>query len=186
MGLIYFKRYRMEIDLAGPLFDPPELPPGYRLLPWDESLLEAHAEAKYLCFQMELDANVFPCLADHSGCLRLMGEIASRDGFLGRATWLAQYRESDSAPPENCGTIQGVDQKDGAGAVQNLGITPGHRDVGVGSALMLKALEGFREAGLRRGRLEVTAKNTRAIQLYERMGFRRVKTAYKAANVEYA
>ena len=51
---------------------PPPLPAGYWFIPWDESLLEAHAEAKYLSFRLEIDANVFPCLGELHGCQRLM------------------------------------------------------------------------------------------------------------------
>ena len=40
MGVIYFKRYRMEIGLAGRDLDGPKVPERYRLLPWDATLLE--------------------------------------------------------------------------------------------------------------------------------------------------
>ncbi len=81
LGLTYFKRYRMEIDLVGRSFD--GTPPlGYRLLAWDESMLETHAETKYHSFRSEIDANVFPCLGELAGCHRLMHEIRRKDGFL--------------------------------------------------------------------------------------------------------
>src|SRR5688500_12792949 len=59
MGIVYFRRYRMEIDLAGPLFEQPRLPEGYRLAAWDDRLLDAHAQTKFECFRLEMDANVF-------------------------------------------------------------------------------------------------------------------------------
>jgi ribosomal protein S18 acetylase RimI-like enzyme len=51
---------------------------------------------------------------------------------------------------------------------------------------MLKSLQGFRDAGLERAYLEVTAQNTAAFRLYLRLGFRKVKTVYKAADVAFA
>ena len=51
---------------------------------------------------------------------------------------------------------------------------------------MRKSLEGFREAGVFRVTLEVTAKNQDAQRLYERLGFRRLRTVYKTAEVAYA
>jgi ribosomal protein S18 acetylase RimI-like enzyme len=45
---------------------------------------------------------------------------------------------------------------------------------------------GFRDAGIRRVYLEVTAQNTGAVRLYQRLGFRLIKTVYKAADVAYA
>lgn len=184
MSVTYFKRYRMEIPLEAP-FQLAPMPAGYRLLPWSGHLLEAHADAKYRSFCYEIDANVFPCLGDREGCRRLMRDITRRENFLAPATWLLQHASPDE-PPESCGTIQGVYDGANAGAVQNLGVTPRHRGLGLGTQLLLQALNGFREAGLARAFLEVTVQNSGALRLYERLGFRRVKTVYKAVEVAYA
>jgi len=48
------------------------------------------------------------------------------------------------------------------------------------------ALKGFKQKGLRRAYLEVTAQNYGAVRLYEQLGFHRAKTVYKAAEVAYA
>jgi ribosomal protein S18 acetylase RimI-like enzyme len=186
MGLTYFKRFRMEIDLRGRDLTPPFLPPGYRLVPWDKDLVEAHAETKYLSFRSEIDAQVFPCLGDYEGCLRLMREIVRKEGFLPEATWLVGYQASAVSRLEYCGTIQGVRDKPGLGAVQNLGVTPEHRGRRLGTLLLLRTLDGFRSAGLRRGMLEVTCQNEGAIRLYRRLGFYKAKTVYKAAEVAYS
>lgn len=179
MGLTYFKRFRMEIDLGGLTPGTPWLPPGYRFVPWDASLLPAHAETKYQSFRCELDANVFPCLGDFDGCVRLMQEISQKEGFLGEATWLVVY----GSQQEFCGTIQGIRDRSGMGAIQNLGITPEHRNRGIGTSLLFQSLHGFRRAGLRRVFLEVTAQNEGAIKLYRRLGFYRSRTVYKAVEV---
>jgi len=68
----------------------------------------------------------------------------------------------------------------GMGGIQNLGVAPLYRGRGLGSALLLQALQGFRRAGLGRAFLEVTAQNEGAVRLYRRMGFRCRKTVYKA------
>jgi len=183
MGLTYFKRYRMEIDLVGRDWPPPVPPRGYRFLPWQDSLLDAHAEAKYLSFREEIDANVFPCFGDLSGCRRLMREIAQKEGFLPQATWLAVYVGKEGKQREPCGTIQGIRDRHGLGSVQNLGITPLHRNRNVGTCLLFRALAGFLRAGLTRVHLEVTAENEGAIRLYRRLGFATVKTVFKAAEV---
>jgi len=69
------------------------------------------------------------------------------------------------------------------GAIQNVGVTPDHRGKGIGSALVLQALHGFRRAGLGKAVLEVTAQNESAIQLYRKLGFRFRKTVYKTVDV---
>ena len=121
MGVTYFKRYRMEIDLHGAIFRPPELSVGYGLVPWSESLLEAHAAAKYDSFCSEVDANVFPCLGEREGCVRLMREITRRDGFLSGATWLLVFRAPAGRHVEYCGTVQGVRDTKDYGADPELG-----------------------------------------------------------------
>ena len=184
MGLTYFKRYRMEIDLLGRDFSWPKLPPGYRLLPWHESLLAAHAETKYQSFRDEIDANVFPCLGEQAGCRRLMAEIAQKAGFLPQATWLAACHDGQQL--EYCGTVQGIRDRTGIGAIQNLGITPQHRDRGLGTCLLLRSLQGFREAGVSCVHLEVTAENEGAIRLYRRLGFAACKTVFKVSEVAYS
>jgi GNAT superfamily N-acetyltransferase len=191
MGLTYFKRFRMEIDLGGRKLAPLSPPPGYRLIPWDDSLLEAHAEAKFHSFHTEIDANVFPCLGDWAGCHRLMHEICAKQGFLPQATWLMAHTTrfddlSGFGGPEYCGTIQGIRDYAGLGAIQNLGVTPEHRGRQLGTCLLVKALEGFQKAGLRRAFLEVTAQNVGAIRLYQRIGFTKARTVYKAVEVAYS
>jgi ribosomal protein S18 acetylase RimI-like enzyme len=172
----YFKRFRMEIDLLD-VPPAPALPPGYSWVPWDPALLDRFAEVKYQSFAEEIDAIVFPNLGCRSGCATLMREIARRPGFEPASTWLI------AAADGNCGTVQGVRERCGAGAIQNLGVVPAHRGQGLGTALLLQALWGFRRVGLGRALLEVTAQNDGAIRLYRRLGFRCRKTIYKAVEV---
>jgi ribosomal protein S18 acetylase RimI-like enzyme len=185
MGVVYFKRFRMEYDLAAPLFSEPELPVGYSLLGWNDRLIEAHADTKYRSFKWEMDANVFPCLGERDGCRRLMTEIVRRPGFVAEATWLLQFAAAGQRRPELCGTIQGVSDT-GLGSIQNVGITPPHRGRGLGSVLLWHSLAGFKRAGIDRVYLEVSADNLGACRLYERLGFRRTKVVYKASEVAFA
>jgi GNAT superfamily N-acetyltransferase len=184
MSVTYFKRYRMELDLRGRHWASLYAPAGYRLLPWQPELLPDHAEAKYLSFRDEIDADVFNCLASFDGCQRLMQEICWKDGFLPEATWLAA--STSNGRTEICGTIQGIRATHKYGAIQNVGITPAHRGRGVGSALIFAALAGFQQASLSRVYLEVTAQNDGAVRLYKRLGFRRTKTLFKAVELAYS
>lgn len=170
---VYYKRFRMEIDLQEPLASA-MLPPGYSWVAWSPSLLEAHAEVKFNCFAEEIDAAVFPCLGSRLGCSYLMQEITRKSGFRAEATWLIACGDGF------CGTVQGVRAASGIGAIQNLGVVPAHRGRGLGAALLLQALHGFRRTSLHKAFLEVTASNGAAIRLYRKLGFRSRKTLYKA------
>jgi len=185
MELAYFKRYRMELDLRDRDVVPPVPSPPYRLLAWDPSLIEGFAVAKFVSFRYELDAHVFPCLGDLTGCRRLMHEIARKPGFLPETTWLITC-PTPTGGVEYVGTIQGIRDREGHGAIQNLGVAPNHRNAGLGSLLLAQALDGFRRAGLERVQLEVTAQNEGAIRLYRRFGFAVVRTVFKAAEPAYA
>ena len=186
MDLTYFKRYRMEISLLGRDWTPAVLSQGYRLSSWNPALLEAFAEAKYRSFRNEIDANVFPCLGELDGCRRLMREILRKPGFLPEATWVLAGVDRGPARPEYCGTVQGIRDNAGLGAIQNLGVAPEHRNRGLGTILMYCALRGFVRAGISRVYLEVTAQNEGAVRLYRRLGFVTVKTVYKAVEPVYS
>ena len=175
MAITYYKRFRMEIDLDGSL-PSPELPEPFSWVAWDEALIDRHAEVKFQSFREEIDAYVFPCLGDRYGCQRLMREIRRKPGFLAGATWLV------AGPGGYAGTVQGVMDRGPIGAIQNLGVVPPCRGLGLGRALVRQALDGFYRSGLRRAYLEVTAENSGAVRLYRDVGFRRAKTLYKAVD----
>ena len=159
-------------------------------------MLDAFAAAKYASFRSEMDTNVFPCLGDLEGCRRLMREIVRKPGFLPGTTWLLSWavdapgtrgtRSRVAGRLEYCGTVQGIRDAGGLGSIQNLGIAPEHRNAGLGTGLLFHALQGFRQAGIARVHLEVTAQNDGAIRLYRRLGFVTVKTVYKAVEHVYA
>lgn len=179
-GLSYYKRFRMELDLTAQPPPAPSLPNGYSFVPWDDGLLARHAEVKWLSFRGETDTHMFPSLGDFGGCIHLMEAIRFRAGFCPQATWMI------SCGLDYCGTVQGLIDARGCGAIQNIGILAGYRGKGFGKALVLKALHGFGSVGVRRVMLEVTASNTGALELYRSLGFRCRQSIYKTAYPELA
>jgi ribosomal protein S18 acetylase RimI-like enzyme len=168
----YFKRYKMEVELYS--LSIPYVPAEFTFVPFSHELIGVHAEVLFDSFLGQVDATVFSSLGDRTGCHTLMTEIARKPGFLPEATWLL------AGPDGYCGSIQGLRERAGLGAIQNLGVLPEWRGRRLGTALLLMALHGFARAGLHRAMLEVTAQNETAIRLYRRLGFRRCKTIYKA------
>ncbi len=177
MAVTYVKRYQMEIPLPSP---PPasELPDGFHWVPWEETLLETHAHVKYLSFHHEMDAKIFPCFREYLGCYRLMRGIRAKPGFLPQATWLIASGTPTSGL-EYSATIQGVRVEGTFGSIQNVGVLPKYRRRGLGHCLVVQALRGFFASGIQRVMLEVTAENTTAINIYQRIGFRIKKSLYK-------
>lgn len=174
--ITYYKRYRMELDL-GRRPPPAALPDGFHWRPWDEAVIDVHADVLHRSFRDDLDGQVFPNLAHPLGAQELMRAIRFQSGFLPGATWLVVG--ADGA----VGSVQGLTDAARHGALQNLGVVPGLRGLGLGEALLLKCLHGFRAAGLRRAYLEVTATNDPALRIYRRHGFRSTRTFYKPVEV---
>jgi mycothiol synthase len=180
----YVKRFRMAVEVSA--FRGPAACSalgGYRLVAWNDALLDVHARTKFRAFRGEIDSRVFPCLGDLEGCRRLMREIRAKPGFMPAAAWLVAWGQL----PEElqwCGTIQAVADRRAAAMIQNVGVVPGHRGAGLGSLLIARVVEACGRAGLGRVSLEVTADNRGAVRLYERLGFRRMRTVYKTLDDE--
>ncbi len=179
MPTTYFKRLRMEINLRRAKLPGASLPEGYEWRAWHPVLTEAHARAKWGSFQGEVDSQLFPCLGSLPGCRRLVSDISLRQGFVPPATWLIVLPATGFRRITPCATIQGVVQRWRTGAIQNVGVVPEHRGLGLGRALLVQSLLGFRARGLKRVMLEVTAENSPAIGLYKGVGFRHTRTSYR-------
>jgi ribosomal-protein-alanine N-acetyltransferase len=68
------------------------------------------------------------------------------------------------------------------GHVVSIAVVPEHRNKGIGSSLLEKALEGFKECQVSETFLEVRESNKVAIDLYQKFGFntsRRIKGYYR-------
>ncbi|MDA1232355.1 MAG: N-acetyltransferase, partial [Planctomycetota bacterium] len=99
--------------------------------------------------------------------------------FCPAATWMVVYQPEPDWPAVDCGTIQGVTRNGGMGSIQNVGVIPEHRGLGIGRALVQQALLGFERVGMGISVLEVTAENDAAVKLYQSMGFRTIQVLYR-------
>jgi GNAT superfamily N-acetyltransferase len=176
-----YKRLRMEVDLRRVEVISPVLPDGYRWVPWRSILCERHAQVKWRSFREDLDGQVFPCLSQIQGCRKLITDIQSQSSFSLNATWMVAFQPEPAWPADDCGTIQGISRHGTTGAIQNVGIVPEHRGLGLGRAIVQKALEGFWHDGLNIASLEVTADNQVAVELYHSLGFRVTRVLYREA-----
>lgn len=176
-----YKRLRMVADLRNANFLQQPLPNGYLWQSWRPLLVPRHAQVKWHSFRDDLDGRVFSCLSRAEGCLSLVREIASQRSFCPQATWLVVYQPEHDWPPTDVGTIQGIIRSGGRGAIQNVGVVPGHRGLGLGRALVIQTMLGFRQCGMNEVSLEVTAQNIPAVRLYQSLGFTISQTLYRVA-----
>lgn len=168
----YLTRHRMMISLQR-LLPKPMLPDGYVWVPWDNRLIDLFAEVHYLSFRKTLDAHLFRSFNSRAGCWHLINELRGRKEFSPSATWLI------AGPGGCCACIECLTLWPKEGSIQNVAVLPTFRRLGLGRALVLRALQSFAELGMTSASLEVTEENTPAFLLYQRLGFRKMDTSYK-------
>ena len=178
MAIQFVKRHQMAFDFSKTPLATPDLPEGFRFVPWEKSLLEPHADIKHRGFRDDPDGAIFPTFREYERCLRLMEAISSNRSFQPKATLLIARGGPDELF-EYVANIQGMQPAGELGAIQNVAVLPEYRNRGLGRALLLGSLRGFRLAGARRVTLEVTADNQFAVRLYEHVGFKTFKTYFR-------
>ena len=67
-----------------------------------------------------------------------------------------------------------LDPRTLTGHISHLAADPRHQGSGQGRALMERALERFRESGMRHARIETIERNALCLEFYPRMGFEEV------------
>lgn len=68
---------------------------------------------------------------ESAGCTALMKEIVGQAAFCPAATWMVVFQPEPDWPAVDCGTIQGVTRSGGIGSIQNVGVIPEHRGLGL-------------------------------------------------------
>jgi len=178
MPVRYIKRLQMIFDFRRTAIPPIELPEGFQFVPWHPSLLRVHAEVKHHGFRNDSDGNIFPTFKEFGRCLRLMESIAESDSFVAEATLLIAHGTA-TIVNEYVANIQGMRLSHDIGAIQNVTVLPAFRRRGLGRAIVLGALQGFRKVGVQQVSLDVTADNNPAIRLYHHIGFQTARVHFK-------
>jgi len=177
----HHKRLRMQFDLLQ-LREIPCLSDGYGFVPWKHVLQQRHAQVQWRAFRDDLDGRLFTCLNTLAGCRRLLEETVRHREFCDDSTWMVVFQPVPDWPAVDCATIQGLIRPGAAGSIQNVGVVPEHRGFGLGRAIMLRALHGFRRCGARRVTLEVTASNRPAVAMYQSLGFEVGRVLFRTAS----
>ncbi|MCL2742666.1 MAG: GNAT family N-acetyltransferase [Planctomycetaceae bacterium] len=172
----------MCFDFEKTLLPKPELPTGFCVLHWDVSHIQPHAELIYQSFHNDTDGAIFPTFRDNKRCLSLMQAVAASSSFLPAATFLIGYsgeENTESGLLQHIAGIQGMRHSLETGAIQNVAVLPEFRRKGIGRALVLSSLHGFRSIGCLKVTLECTAENYPAVKLYQQCGFGVVRVYHR-------
>jgi mycothiol synthase len=149
----------MRCDLRLPLPDRP-LPPGVTVTIWQPNLADQFFQAYHASFR-------------------------ERPGFPGwsAAEWIGRRIDDENAKPEWSLLARAGDVPVGfltagtehpGGFIVQIGVIPGQRRRGLGSALMVETMRRMRSAGETATQLTVNTNNPGAIQSYVQLGFETV------------
>jgi ribosomal protein S18 acetylase RimI-like enzyme len=148
---------------------------GLRVEPWKDRSLESAARLIQLAYADHVDSQINDQYRSESGSLRFLRNIVLLPGcgqFLPEASFLARPATGDKP----VGMVLTSTVAEGVGHTTQVCVMPGHQHRGIGRLLMERSIEALRQRGYESLSLTVTASNRGAVGLYERLGFRTVKT----------
>lgn len=148
---------------------------GLRIDPWKDRALESAARLIQLAYADHVDSQINDQYRTEAGSLRFLRNIVLLPGcgqFLPEASFLARPATGDRP----VGMVLTSTVAEGVGHTTQVCVMPGYQHRGIGRLLMERSIEVLRQRGYESLSLTVTASNRGAVELYERLGFRTVKT----------
>jgi ribosomal protein S18 acetylase RimI-like enzyme len=148
---------------------------GIRIEPWKDRALEPAARLIQLAYADHVDSQINDQYRTEAGSLKFLRNIVLLPGcgqFLPEASFLVRPTTSDKP----VGMVLTSTVAEGVGHTTQVCVMPGYQHRGIGRTLMERSIEALRQRGYKSLSLTVTGSNRGAVQLYERLGFRTVKT----------
>jgi ribosomal protein S18 acetylase RimI-like enzyme len=142
----------------------------YRLDRWDPGSQDEVAMTIASAYHNHIDSRINDQYRSFLGARRFLGNVVQYPGcgqFYGPASLVATAPDGKVAGAILCSMVSAD-----TGHVTQVCVGPDHQGRGVGYELLRAALSILRVAGCSKTSLTVTASNTSAIQLYQRIGFR--------------
>ena len=175
LPLSAYAKIHPRLFMLADLADVPELAEGkaahnFRYQHWSEARQEESAALIAAAYKGHVDATINDQYNSVSGARRFIHNIVQYPGcgsFFGPASLIADRPDGGMA-----GVILGSLVAGDTGHVTQVCVAPLHKGQGVGYELMRRSLSVFAMNQCERVSLTVTAGNTEAIELYQRIGFR--------------
>lgn len=177
-----FQRYR-RLFMVMPLRQPPgqasSRPADVEVRRWSDADFSAAASVITAAYRNHIDSEINDQYRTVNGSLRFLNNIVRFPGcgvFDGKASFVALHRPSNTM----AGLILCSRVRDDVGHVTQVCVLPEQRGRGIGEALLEAAARELRQRKFDSISLTVTEANTRAVELYKRLGFavRRVFDAF--------
>ncbi len=152
-----------------------QLSPGLRIEPWSDRAFDAAARLIQLAYTDHVDGQINDQYCSEAGSLRFLRNIVLLPGcgiFLPEASFVVRPATEDTL----VGMILTSTVADKVGHTTQVCVKPGYHGNGIGRQLMEHSIRALRRLRYESLSLTVTSVNTHAVELYEHLGFRTVKT----------
>jgi ribosomal protein S18 acetylase RimI-like enzyme len=148
---------------------------GLRIDRWNDRYFEPCAKLIYLSYADHVDGEINDQYRSVSGALRFLKNIILLPGcgqFVPGGSFVLRQPGSD----ELVAAVLTSEVSPGVGHTTQICVLPGFQGHGLGRMLMNKASEALRAMRFKELTLTVTSENRTAVQLYDRLGFRTIKS----------
>ena len=140
-----------------------------KIIPWDSSLIGHAATMTALSYRDHLDHQILEDYLTQSSCENYLRGLVTNPGcgvFLPEASFMCLDGHYNPCGYVICSRIS-----DGCALIPQIAMHPGWQGRGLGAALINRCLRQLQSMNFNRLSLVVTEKNSRASELYRRMGF---------------
>jgi ribosomal protein S18 acetylase RimI-like enzyme len=152
-----------------------QISPGLRVEPWSDRVFDSAAKLIQLAYANHVDGQINDQYCSESGSLRFLRNIVLLPGcgqFLPEASFLVRPATGDRP----IAMILTSTVAEGVGHTTQVCVMPGYQGGGIGRQLMEHSIQALKRRGYKSLSLTVTTVNQRAVELYEHLGFKLVKT----------
>ena len=170
-----YSRQFMLLPLARAELDGAPVSAGLRLEPWDDRHFEACARLIQLAYANHVDSEINDQYRSEEGALKFLKNIVILPGcgqFLPEASFVVRPVASDRL----IAAVLNSSVSAGVAHTTQICVMPGYQGHGLGLRLMEASGLALKSRRFHALTLTVTSHNTKAVRLYEKMGFQTLKT----------
>jgi ribosomal protein S18 acetylase RimI-like enzyme len=175
LGFQIYPRQFMLLDLDRAVLPSPPASAGLVLDRWDDRQFGACARLIQLAYANHTDGEINDQYRSESGALKFLKNIVILPGcgqFLAPASFVLRAPHSN----ELIGTVLTSTVAPATGHTTQICVMPGYQRHGLGKRLIGATIGALRERGYSSLSLTVTSSNLNAVGLYEKIGFKTIKT----------
>jgi ribosomal protein S18 acetylase RimI-like enzyme len=171
---LYTRQFMLlELESAGE--QSPRISPGLQLERWHDRCFDSCARLIHLAYADHIDGEINDQYRSRAGALKFLKNIILLPGC-GQFIPVASYVLREPGSETLVAAVLASEVAPGVGHITQICVLPGHQGHGLGRALMHTAIAALQSLHFKELTLTVTSVNAVAVQLYEKLGFRTIKS----------